>query len=233
MFCRKCGDKLPEDSLFCPKCGERVLAFPVIQGTVSPASKPEFVQRETFYYKKYFASLFNFSSTISRKYFMWNLLIILAVQSALWFIYSAADGGLFSILALIAISFTLIPLLALTVQRVRDAGCTLFLIPAFIILLLYLITNTVQYSQKMTETYRLAEIAQNQKIKTSSPPRKGFDLEGYMRDVDQRERARRAANRLRKEADSYSRHCYNYRISAIMLPIIFYGVFFLLPSRKR
>ena len=41
MFCRKCGEQIPEDSLFCPKCGERILVSPILQDTVPPISKPE------------------------------------------------------------------------------------------------------------------------------------------------------------------------------------------------
>ena len=33
--CRKCGTKIPIDSLFCTKCGERVLNFPTLDAEIS------------------------------------------------------------------------------------------------------------------------------------------------------------------------------------------------------
>lgn len=227
MFCRKCGSKIPNDSRFCPQCGERI--EPSLQ-----QQNIHIAVEDTFSYKQYVLSLFKFHGTLSRKPFIINIFIILSIQGVFWFICSAADGGLFSIFALLAILFTLLSLLALTVRRVRDAGCSVIFVPIFIALMTFLTTNTIHYSHKMTETYRQAEIAQNPKIeKSSSTSQKGFDLEGFIRDSNLRKEGRKRSKRLRKEADAYSRLCYNYRLSAITSPFIFYGIFAALPSRKR
>ena len=227
MFCRKCGYELPNDSLFCLKCGERVVTTPYQQDTLPSVE-------DSFSYKQYFFSLFKFSGVISRKSFIINMLIVLAVQLILYFIGSAANGGLFSLLALLAILCMTIPILSLTVRRVRDAGCSVALVPIFIALTAFLTANTVYYLDKMTDTYRQAEAARNPKYERSpNAPAKGFDLEGYHRHSEQLKEGDKESKRLRKEAAGYSRICYNYRIAAIGLPIIFYGAFAVLPSRKR
>lgn len=227
MFCRKCGSKIPNDSRFCTQCGERI----------EPSRQQKNIGisiEDTFSYKQYFLSLFKFHGTISRKSFIINIFIILSIQGVLGFISFAANGGLFSMLALLAILFTLLSLLLLTIRRVRDAGCSIILVPIFIALMTFLTTNTIHYSQKMTETYRQAEIAQNPKIKASSSTFKTeFDLDGYLSDNKFRKEERTKSERLRKEADTYSRLCYNYRLSAIASPFIFYAIFAVLPSRKR
>ena len=227
MFCRKCGSELPNDSLFCLKCGEKVITSPYEQNTLPSVE-------DNFSYKQHFLTLLKFSGTVSRKSFIKNILIVFVVQLILWFIAISADGGLFSILALLVILCTAIPILSLTVRRVRDAGCAVVLVPIFIALTVFFPVNTTYYLDKMTDTYRQAEIARNPKYERSpNAPAKGFDLEGFIRHSEQLKEGDKESKRLRKEAAGYSRLSYNYRIAAIGLPIIFYGVFSVLPSRKR
>ncbi|MGP1470915.1 MAG: DUF805 domain-containing protein [Schwartzia sp. (in: firmicutes)] len=220
MFCRKCGDEIPSDSLFCPKCGTHIRS-------VSQTKEIPPISAKTFSYKNHFLSLCKFSGTISRKAFVVNLLVVLAIQGILLFITFAAGGGLFSILSSLAICITIVPVLSLTIRRVRDTGCSLFLIPAFIILMVYLTVSTEYYSHKMLEFYRQAEV-----VKKVEPniPRKAKDYWTKVMEADNNKR--KEVRKLRKEAASYSKLCYNYRISAIALPLIFYGVFIVLPPLK-
>ena len=225
MFCRKCGDKIPNDSLFCPKCGTHILSVPQTN-EIPPISA------KTFSYKNYVLSLYKFSGTISRKAFVINLFIILAIQGILLFIAFAAGGGLFSILSSLAICLTIIPVLSLTVRRVRDTGCSLLLIPSFIILMVYLIVSTNHYSHKMLESYRQAEIVKKAEYSIpNSIPRKTEDYWQKVAEIDKNKR--KEVRKLRKEAALYSKLCYNYRISAIALPLIFYGTFIILSPLKN
>lgn len=218
MFCTKCGNEIPEDSQFCSRCGERI---------------PTPLQDETFTYKEYFRSLFRSSGTISRKDFRTNILIILSVQIVACFIISAASGGPASLLACILLGFTLVPMYALTVRRVRDAGCSVAIVTIFILITAFLAANTIYHAQRMTETYRRAEILKQAKTKVPPSQHEGFDYEGWMKGSDLRRERAKEIKRLRKEADDHSRLCYNYRIAAVATPLIFYGVLFLLPSRKK
>ena len=41
MFCRICGEKIPDDSLFCPRCGREVIPLEAAAPAEHPASGQE------------------------------------------------------------------------------------------------------------------------------------------------------------------------------------------------
>lgn len=111
MFCRKCGSKIPDDSLFCTKCGEKTgtpqrseqkkapnaPSFPKNKErlsemgqdhiSISPPTSSS-IPEEPHTFKECFLSLFKFSGRISKKHLIKNLFIALPVFIILFFIGS-------------------------------------------------------------------------------------------------------------------------------------------------
>jgi|GEM_PF-3420657 len=223
MFCRKCGLEIPDDSFFCPKCGEQTspsidqhqapdtqqkqsASLPIENKTPPPNPKQEILQvtKSPYTIKERILFLFKFSGRITRKEFIINLLVVIAIQFVLGFIIGMVGEGTSSTIAVIGIFLALIPQLSLTVRRMRDAGLPLFLIPLLFVFLVFCSIQTHNYRQQFVF------IQKNQSDRTHKPDKK-----------------------LKSEALSYLNTAENYKTAGMITPLLSLGMLAALPSRKR